>query len=176
MLEVEFSSSQVYSGRILNLRIAQVKKLNGSETTREVVEHGDSVAIVAIDDEDKIILEEQFRYPVGKELLEIPAGGIEAGETPLEAARREMQEETGYRPTRLLPLGGFYSAPGYSTEYLHLFMASGLVADPLSAEDTDEIRLGRYTPSEVIALIKNGTIKDAKSIAGLLSFFLGQNV
>lgn len=172
MFEEQLSSSQVYSGRILNVRVDRVVKPDGSETSREIVVHSDCVAVVAMDDEGRIILERQFRYPVQEELFEIPAGTIEPGETPLEAARREMQEETGYRPKELVPLGGFYSAPGYSTEYLYLFAASGLVSDPIQAEDSDEIELVRCSLSEVREMIKSGEVRDAKSVAGLLLFLM----
>jgi ADP-ribose pyrophosphatase len=143
---------------------------SGRETTREIVEHGDCVAIIAIDDEDNVLLVNQFRKPVGKKLLEIPAGGIEPGENPVDCVRRELREETGFLPRRVERLGGFYSAPGYCTEYLHLYLATELVPSPLQAEDSESIRLVRVRLSEVPGLITSGSICDAKSIAGLLAF------
>jgi len=86
---------------------------------REVVEHGECVAVVAVDGDDNIILVSQYRQPIDKEILEIPAGGIDPGETPEDAVRRELQEEIGYLPEKVERLGGFYSVPGYGTEYLH---------------------------------------------------------
>jgi ADP-ribose pyrophosphatase len=142
----------------------------GRETTREIVEHSDCVAIIAIDDEDNVLLVEQFRKAVEKKLLEIPAGGIEPGEGPEDCVRRELREETGFLPQRVERLGGFYSAPGYSTEYLHLYLATKLVPSPLQAEDSESIRLVRVRLSEVPGLIASGSICDAKSIAGLLVF------
>jgi ADP-ribose pyrophosphatase len=143
---------------------------SGRETTREIVEHGDCVAIIAIDDEDNVLLVNQFRKPVEKKLLEIPAGGIEPGEEPADCVRRELREETGFLPQRVERLGGFYSAPGYCTEYLHLYLATELVPSPLQAEDSESIRLVRVRLSEVPGLITSGSICDAKSIAGLLAF------
>jgi ADP-ribose pyrophosphatase len=143
---------------------------SGRETTREIVEHGDCVAIIAIDDEDNVLLVNQFRKPVEKKLLEIPAGGIEPGEEPVDCVRRELREETGFLPQRVERLGGFYSAPGYCTEYLHLYLATELVPSPLQAEDSESIRLVRVRLSEVPGLITSGSICDAKSIAGLLAF------
>jgi len=143
---------------------------SGRETTREIVEHGDCVAIIAIDDEDNVLLVNQFRKPVEKRLLEIPAGGIEPGEEPADCVRRELREETGFLPRRVERLGGFYSAPGYCTEYLHLYLATELVPSPLQAEDSESIRLVRVRLSEVPGLITSGSICDAKSIAGLLAF------
>jgi ADP-ribose pyrophosphatase len=142
----------------------------GRETTREIVEHSDCVAIIALDDKDNVLLVEQFRKPVEKRLLEIPAGGIEPGEKLEDCVRREMREETGFLPKRVERLGGFYSAPGYSTEYLHFFLATELVSSPLQAEDSESIRLVPVPLSEVIGLINSGEICDAKSIAALLFF------
>lgn len=165
-------SQRVYQGRAVQLKVDTVQKPSGRKTTREVVEHSDCVAILAIDAEDNILLVRQFRHAVGKDLLEIPAGGIEPGETPGQAVCRELREETGYLPQKVVPLGGFYSAPGYCTEYLYLYLATELVPSPLQAEDTESIEVVRVSPDEVRALIASGKICDAKSIAGLLSISL----
>jgi ADP-ribose pyrophosphatase len=149
-----------------------VEKHSGEKTTREIVEHDDCVVIVALDKEGNVLLVSQFRQPTGKELLEIPAGGINNGEDPAQAACRELQEETGYFPQKLSKLGGFYSAPGYCTEYLHLYLATDLVFDPLQAEDTEDIELTRVALADIPELITSGDICDAKSIAGLLSVYL----
>jgi len=143
---------------------------SGRETTREIVEHSDCVAIIAIDADDNVLLVNQFRKAVGKELLEIPAGGIEADEDPETTVRRELSEETGYVPQKVERLGGFYSAPGYCTEYLHLYLATDLVPRRLHAEDTESIRLTRVPVSQIPSLIASGSICDAKSIAGLLTY------
>ena len=133
------SSRYAYNGHNIRLRVDEVILPSGKETVREVIEHNGAVAIVAIDTEKNILLVRQFRHAAGKELLEIPAGGIDPGETPEDTARREMQEETGYTPGKLELLGGFYSAPGYASEYLYLFLATGLMPARLVAEDTEEI-------------------------------------
>ncbi len=169
-MEKTLSRQQIYQGRAVNLRVETVQVPDGRETTREIVEHSDCVAIVAIDANDNVLLVEQFRKPVEKELLEIPAGGIEPGEDPLECVCREMREETGYLPENVARLGGFYSAPGYCTEYLHLYLATDLTLSPLHAEDTESIKLVRVPLSQITSLIADGTICDAKSIAGLLTF------
>lgn len=168
--EKTLSSQLIYDGRAVSLRVDTVRMPSGRETTREIVEHSDCVAIIAIDDEDNVLLVEQFRKAVEKKLLEIPAGGIEPGEEPEDCVRRELREETGFLPQRVERLGGFYSAPGYSTEYLHLYLATELVSSPLQAEDSESIRLVRVRREQVSGLIASGEICDAKSIAGLLVF------
>jgi len=168
--EKTLSSRPIYDGRAVRLRIDTVRMPSGRETTREIVEHGDCVAIIAVDDEDNILLVNQFRKPVEKRLLEIPAGGIEPGEEPVDCVRRELREETGFLPQKLERLGGFYSSPGYCTEYLYLYLATDLVSSPLQAEDSESIRLVRVPLSEIPSLITSGSICDAKSIAGLLAF------
>jgi len=168
--EKTLSSELVYEGRAVKLRIDTVRTPGGRETTREIVEHGDCVAVIAIDADDNVLLVSQFRKPVEKELLEIPAGGIEPGEDPVECVRRELREETGYLPRKVERLGGFYSTPGYCTEYLYLYLAADLTPDPLQAEDTENIRLVRVPLSQITGLITSGSICDAKSIAGLLAF------
>ena len=168
--EKTLSSRLIYDGRVVRLRVDTVQMPSGRETTREIVEHSDCVAIVAIDANDNVLLVNQFRKPVEKELLEIPAGGIDADEDPVAAVRREMQEETGYLPRKVERLGGFYSTPGYCSEYLYLYLASDLVPSQLYAEDTENIRLTRVPASQIPGLIVSGSICDAKSIAGLFTF------
>ena len=168
--EKRLSSQSIYDGRAVKLRVDTVQLPSGRETTREVVEHRDCVAIVAIDNDDNVLLVNQFRHSVEKELLEIPAGGIDNGEDPADTVRREMQEETGYLPEKVEKIGGFYSTPGYCTEYLHLYLATDLTPSQLYAEDTESIRLVRVPVTEIPGLIASGSICDAKSIAGLLTY------
>lgn len=168
--EKKLATQQIYQGRAVNIRVDTVVKADGSKTTREVVEHSDCVAVVVIDDRDNVLLVRQFRHPVGKSLLEIPAGGIDPGEEPVDSVRRELQEEIGYLPRRIDTLGGFYSIPGYGTEYLHCFLATDLVPGRLLAEDTDDVELVRVSLDEIPRLIASGEICDAKSIAALLMF------
>jgi len=168
--EKTLSSQSIYEGRVVKLRVDTVQKAAGRETTREIVEHSDCVAIVAVDANGNVLLVNQFRKAVEKELLEIPAGGIEAGEDPQAAVGRELREETGYMPGKIERLGGFYSTPGYCTEYLHLYLAADLVHSPLYAEDTESIQLVTVPISQIPALIASGSICDAKSIAGLFTF------
>ena len=169
-MEKTLSSQLIYDGRVVKLRVDTVRMPSGRETRREIVEHRDCVAIVAVDADDNVLLVKQFRKSVEKELLEIPAGGIDPGEDPVTTVRREMQEETGYLPRKVERLGGFYSSPGFCTEYLHLYLATDLTPSPLYAEDTESIKLTRVPISQIPSLITSGKIGDAKSIAGLLIY------
>ena len=168
--EETLSSRTVFEGRAVRLRVDTVKTADGRESTREIVEHSDCIAVIPIDENDNVLLVNQYRKAIEKELLEIPAGGIDPGEEPEEAVRREMQEETGYLPEKVERLGGFYSSPGFCTEYLHLYLATDLTPSQLYAEDTESIRLVRVPIAEIPGLITSGSICDAKSIAGLLTF------
>jgi ADP-ribose pyrophosphatase len=159
-------SRNVYRGRAIQIRVDGIVKPNGKKTTREIVEHVDCVVILPIDSQGNILLVRQFRHAVGRELLELPAGSIDPGETPEEATIRELREETGYWPAKLERLGGFYAAPGYCTEYLHFFRASQLEKKPLTAEDTDEIEVVPVSPADVPGLVASGKVCDAKTIAG----------
>jgi ADP-ribose pyrophosphatase len=170
LTEQTLSSQLIYDGRAVKLRVDTVETPGGRKTTREIVEHDDCVAIIAVDAEDNVLLVRQFRKPIEKELLEIPAGGIDFGEDAETAVRREMREETGYLPQRLERLGGFYSAPGYCSEYLYLYLASELTPSQLFAEDTEGIEVVRVPIEQIIDLVTSGSIHDAKSIAGLLTF------
>ena len=168
--EKVLSSKLIYEGRAFTVRVDTIKTADGRETTRDIVEHSECVAIIAVDSDGKILLVDQYRLPAGKHLLEVPAGGIDGNEGPENAVRREMQEETGYLPKKVEKLGGFYSAPGFCTEYLHLYLATELEPSRLVAEDTESITLKRIEPDQITGLIHSGEICDAKSIAGLLTW------
>ena len=169
-MEKRLRRQYIYEGSLINLRIDTVVTADGHHATREVVEHGDAVVVVALDAEDNILLVNQFRTPLGKNLLEIPAGLIEKKEETEAAVIREMQEETGYKPEKLVFLTGFYTSPSFCNEYLHLYLAMDLTPSPLHAEDTAGIELIRVPVSEITGLITSGRIQDAKTIAGLLLF------
>lgn len=169
-MEETLSSQIIYSGRVVKLRVDNIRLPSGRQTKREVIEHSECVAIVAVDTDDNILLVRQFRKPIEKDLLEIPAGGVEPGEEPIATVRREMCEETGYLPRNIKRIGGFYSTPGFCTEYLHLYLATDLVPKRLYASDTESIELVQMPLSQIAELINAGTICDAKSIAGLLLY------
>jgi len=157
----------VYEGRVVSLRVDRVKLPDGRSAVREVVEHAPVVAIVALDSRGDVLLVRQFRLPVKQSLLEIPAGGVDSGETAEEAAQRELQEETGQRAGRLERLCSFFASPGYCDEYMHLYLATGLEPGALAADADESIEVVRLPLDEALRLIERGEICDAKTIVGL---------
>ncbi len=168
--ERTLASRTVFRGLVVGLRVDTIETADGTQSTREIVERADAVAIVAVDAEDNVLLVSQYRKAVDRELLEVVAGGIDPGEDPETAVLREMQEETGYVPGTVERMGGFYSAPGFLTEYLHLYLATDLTPSRLHAEDTDDISVVRVPVAEIPALLASGRMEDAKSIAGLHTY------
>jgi ADP-ribose pyrophosphatase len=166
------STKQIYLGTTISLSEDMVELPDGQTTIREVVKHSDVVAMVAIDHNENVLMVRQFRYSAGKSLLEIPAGGIEPREQPLNAVRRELQEEIGYLPRRIVSLGGFYAVPGYSTQYYHCYLTTGLIPSQLTAEDTESIEIVKIPLKQLEHCIISGEIGDAKSTAALLLFLL----
>lgn len=158
----------VFDGKLLKVRADRVRLPNGSESVREVVAHPGAVAMVPLTDEGKVIFVRQWRYPAGKALLEIPAGTLEPDEEPLACAGRELAEEIGRRPERLEPLGSFFLAPGYSSERIHLFLATGLQPAAAEADADETIEVEEIPLAEAVAMAADGRLEDAKSIAGVL--------
>jgi ADP-ribose pyrophosphatase len=168
--EKTITSRRIFEGRAFNVRVDTVITVDGRESTREIVEHAACIAVVARDANGDILLVRQFRKALEKELLEIPAGGIDPGEDPETAVKRELQEEIGYLPGRVVRLGGYYSSPGFCTEYLYLFLATDLQPSRLYAEDTPGIATVRVKPRQIRRMIREGQICDSKSVAGLLYY------
>ncbi|MGB2695163.1 MAG: NUDIX hydrolase [Dehalococcoidia bacterium] len=127
------------------------------------------MSIVAIDASDRLLFVRQYRHPVGRDLLELPAGTLDQAETPEVCAERELQEEAGYKPGRLDRLGGFYLAPGYCTEYQYVFLATQLIESQLEGEE-DTIELEAMLLDEALRLVANGEIVDSKTVAALLLY------
>lgn len=163
----QLQTRTVHRGRVINLRVDTVDFGNGQSGVREVVEHPGGVVLVPVDDQQRILLVRQYRYPIDVTLLELPAGTLERGEDILNTAQRELREETGFSASKLTPRGGFYTVPGFCNEYLHLFFAEGLMPDPLPGDEDENIELVPTPIAEIPGLIQTGAIRDAKSIAGL---------
>jgi ADP-ribose pyrophosphatase len=168
LTEVLIESIKVFEGRLISVRKDTVKLPNGRTSTREVVVHPGAVAIVPMLEDGRVILVKQYRHAVGKILMEIPAGTLHPGETPEECALRELREEIGYSAGRLEKLTSVYLAPGYSTELIHLFLATDLQPAEGEADEDEFLKPVTLTLDEAIAQIAYGEIQDAKTVAALL--------
>lgn len=165
--EKTLKSEQVYDGRIVKVYKDEVEVSDGYKSFREVVRHAGGVVIAALKD-DKILFVRQFRYPMKEVLIELPAGKLEYGEDPFEAAKRELGEETGYCAGKWTDLGFVYTSPGYSDEKLYLYKAEDLEfmgCHPDAGEILEPLEL---VYDEVVEMIKNGSISDAKTLCAIL--------
>ncbi len=167
MPERTVSSRRAFSGRLLSLRVDEVELESGRRATREVVEHPGAVAILAWDGE-RLAAVRQWRQAAAADLLEIPAGTREPGESPLESAERELAEECGLRAGRWEEGPSFYTAPGFSTELLTLFLATNLSAVEVAPPEDEALERSWLTLADAQAAIDDGRIRDAKSLAGIL--------
>lgn len=161
-------SRQLLDGKAVRVRQDKVQYPDGRVANIEVVRHPGAVCILPIDDEGRIWFVRQYRHPTGERILELPAGTLEPDEPPEVTARREIREEIGMAAGSLHPLGGFFAAPGYSSEYLHAFLAKDLTPAPLPQDKDELIGVERFTAEEVAGLVAEGRLVDAKSLAVLL--------
>lgn len=168
MRETIINSQRLYDGRIVVLDLLDVRLPNGEQSRREVVRHPGAVAVVPLDADGSVILVRQYRIAADRVMLEIPAGTLDPGEPAATCAERELQEEAGLRPGRLDSLGGIFAAPGYTTEYIHLFLATELSASSLEMDDDEFIEVVRLPFDEALRMIDDGEIDDSKTVAGLL--------
>ncbi|MBI3743834.1 MAG: NUDIX hydrolase [Chloroflexi bacterium] len=160
-------SEQIFQGRILKLRVDTVDVGNGKTVKREVVEHPGAIVVAPIDAQGRLVLVRQYRHAAGDWLLELPAGTLDHDE-PVEAtAQRELQEEIGCAAGRLERIGGFFSAPGFCTEFLHFFIARDLRPQRRPGDDDEEIEVVAMPIAKVKALAREGKVRDAKTLAGL---------
>lgn len=160
------SSKKIYEGKMIHVSLDEVE-VNGDITEREWVKHPGAAAVLAITEEKEILFVRQYRYAVGKVLLEIPAGKRDSGETPESCALRELEEETGYRGT-LLKLGSIYTTPGFCDETIHLYLAENLVSGTPHLDDHEYLDVVKIPVEEVFSLIEEGKIEDAKTLSALL--------
>lgn len=167
---------QIYEGRVIRVRrdTIRVNKASGPvDAVREVVETRNAVTLVPVDDDGNVLLVRQFRWAAAMPLLEAPAGMMEADEDPEDSAHRELREETGHAADSLAYLGGFWMAPGYSTEYMHCYLATGLRPDPLPADEDEDIELVPVPWDDIPRLIREGEVRDAKTVAALqIAYFM----
>jgi ADP-ribose pyrophosphatase len=161
------SSERPWEGRLVAVRVDTVRLNSGRSASREVVEHPGAVGILTWDGE-RVAMVRQWRHAVGQALLEIPAGTLDPGEEPLATARRELAEECALSAASWVAGPSFYTAPGFCTERLSLFLATELTEDSVQAPDDEDLELSWLTLADALAAIERGDVVDAKSIAGLL--------
>jgi len=161
-------SQTVYKGNIIDVKVDAVVLPNGKKACREVVEHSGAVAVVAVNSNGEMLLIRQFRYPVNSILWELPAGKLEPGEHPIECAKRELAEETGFGARKWLHLSTFYTTPGFSNEVMYLYMAEDLYKETGNPDDDEFIEVYSVPCETAVRQVVEGVIRDAKTIAGIL--------
>ena len=161
-------SEAMYQGKAFRVRRDQVRLPDEHITWLDIVEHVGAVTILPLDDQGRILFVRQYRHPTAQELLELPAGTLEPGEPPETCARREIREEVGQAAGEIRKLGEFFLAPGYSTEYMHVFLATELHPDPLPSDHDEFLSVEAYPHEEVFQMVERGEIQDAKTLAALM--------
>ncbi|WP_126940082.1 NUDIX hydrolase [Veillonella sp. VA142] len=167
MQERKLSSEMKFDGKLIKVTY-DIADVNGKEAWREVIHHPGASAVVAIDEDNRIIMEKQFRYALNDYLLEIPAGKLDAGEDPLVCAKRELEEETGIIASEWISLGTIATSPGFCNEVIHLYVAKGLSKGEIHWDEDEYVEVERYTFDELLQRIKEEKIKDSKSLSALL--------
>lgn len=167
-IEKTISQRRVYDGRILNVRVDEAVLPNGKTVTREVIEHRGACGIVAFDEEGKLLMVRQYRYPMACELLELPAGKIDPGETPDACAARELEEETGYRASKLEFLGDIYPIAAYCCEVVHLYLAKGLTRGTQHLDPDEFLDVLHVDFDEALGRVLAGELPDSKTQIGIM--------
>jgi len=162
------SGEEVFSGKLLRVRRDVVRLPDGAEAVREYIRHPGAVLVVALLDDGRVVLERQFRYPHGRDFIELPAGKLEPGEPHLETAKRELLEETGYVAAEWRRLGVIHTSIGYTDESIEMFLARGLTKREAKLDDEEFLEVFDVPFDEAVAMVRDGRITDAKSVAGLL--------
>ncbi|MBI1792838.1 MAG: NUDIX hydrolase [Chloroflexi bacterium] len=160
-------SEPLFQGRAFKIRRDTLKTPGGNETKFDIVEHGGSVIVIPIDADGNMLFVRQYRHAAGMDLLELPAGTRNSGEPHDVCAAREMREETGMAAGKLEHIGDFYLAPGYSTEFMAVFLATELIHDPLEADEDEFLQVEKIPIKKAIEMAERGQMPDAKSLAAL---------
>lgn len=168
LIETELSSSEVYSGFFLQVKQDKVRLPSGKETLREWIYHPGAVVVIGVLDNGKMLFERQFRYPLHRIFLELPAGKIDANEHPLDTARRELKEETGYKAKSWCHLGTMHPCIGYSNERIEIFLAHGLSYVGAALDDGEHLEVIELSLPDALLAVRDGEITDAKTITALL--------
>lgn len=166
--EKKIRGKRIFTGEVLELNLDEVQLPNGKKAEREWISHKGAVGIVPVAENGNLILVEQFRYPTGKTVIEIPAGKLDKGEKPQDCAVRELQEEIGMKCSEIGLLSTFYTSPGYSDELFYLFIATGLTPSSFDGDDDEFLNIIEMPFEEAFASVIAGKIVDGKTIAGIL--------
>lgn len=166
--ETTVSSDLIYTGKTIQLRVDTVEVPNRGYQKREIIEHKGAVAILAITNENKVVLVKQFRKAVEQVLYELPAGKIEIGETPLDCAYRELKEETGYSAENLKLIHKYYTTPGFSNQMVFIYLAQGIVPGEKSLEEDEFLEVCEIDLDKAYQMVYENEICDSKTVIGLL--------
>ena len=169
LFEKHLKTKRVYQGNAVDFCVSEVRLPNGRTATREYLDHPGAVGIVPFIDRETIVMVRQYRYPVRKVTLEIPAGKLSKGENPLFCARRELKEETGYSGGKLEPLLSYWPTPAFANEILHLFIARQIKPGTSSPDDDEFIDKTVISLRDALKLLYRGKIKDSKTVIALLA-------
>lgn len=170
LYEKTISSQPIYDGRIIKVKVDEVLLPNGNTAKREIVNHQGAVAVMALTNDNKLLLVRQFRKPLERSIVEIPAGKLERGEEPLDCAKRELMEETGYTASEFTLLSSFYTSPGFADEMLHLYVATGLTAGEAQPDEDEFVEVMHLSLDEAKQLHSSGEIRDAKTVVALFAW------
>lgn len=169
LFEERIGGERVYEGKILDLEVDRVRLPSGTETSREVVRHKGAAVVLPIHSDGFLVLVNQYRYPTGEVLMELPAGKLEPGEPARDCAARELEEETGWRAGAIHELGAFFTTPGFSDEILHAFVATHLEpAEDVQTDPDEVLEVVTLSLEEALAAAREGGIRDGKTLAVLL--------
>jgi ADP-ribose pyrophosphatase len=172
MDEKTISSKPIYDGKIIKVKVDTVELPNGRTATREIVNHMGAVAVMAVTEDNRMVVVRQFRKPLERELVEIPAGKLEPGENPEACAVRELAEETGYTAETMKLVASFYTSPGFADEIVHLYRAEGLKTGQAQPDEDEFVELLHISLEEAKQMIQSGEIRDAKTIMAVYAWQL----
>ena len=170
LIETMVSSEAVFDGKLLHVRRDTIRLPDGSLATREHIVHPGAALVVPVLPDRRLVVERQFRYPLGRVFIEFPAGKLDPGESALDSARRELREEAGYEATRWTPLGTIHSLISYTNERIDLFVAEGLTHVGAKLDAGEFLDIVTMTEGALLAALDHGEITDAKTVAALLLF------
>jgi len=173
--EKKLSSKELYNGMIVRVHVDDVELPNGNKARREVVEHPGGVGIAALDSDGCILLVEQFRYPYGRSMMEVPAGKLEPGEDPRSCGIRELREETGAAAEVFEPMGAVYPSPGILNEIVYIYRAEKLSFGEMQPDEDEFLNLSRVPLDKAVEMVMDGTICDSKTVAAILKLQMLKN-